>query len=97
MRRCRMPCFEPEPVSRTKELPNVGTVSTTVSLNPMYQVYLAPWGVVLIKSVLFASNWLLGELCVFFELNRVFYPLTSSTPSVRADSPSYQREVQALW
>ena len=27
-------------------------------------------------------------LCVFFTFNRSFEPLTSSTPSVRADSPS---------
>ena len=35
-------------------------------------------------------------VCVFFTLNRYFYPSTSSTPSVRADS-SNPRETHVLW
>ena len=31
------------------------------------------------------------------ELNRFLHPSTSSTPSVRAVSSSYSREIQALW
>ena len=33
-------------------------------------------------------------LCVFFALNRSFYPSTSSTPSVRADSSFHQKETE---
>ena len=35
-------------------------------------------------------------VCVFFTLNRSFYPSTSSTTSVRADS-SILEEIQVLW
>ena len=46
---------------------------------------------------LFLCAWLLGvgvlcvsyHLCVFFTLNRSFYPSTSSKRRVRADSSSY--------
>ena len=36
------------------------------------------------------SRRTLGDTCVFFTLNRSFYPSTSSTPSVRADSSSWR-------
>ena len=35
-------------------------------------------------------------VCVFFTLNRSFYPSTSSTTSVRADSPILE-EIQVMW
>ena len=36
-------------------------------------------------------------MCVFFTLNRSFYPSTSSTPIILSVPILHPREVQALW
>ena len=37
-----------------------------------------------------------GDVCVFFKFNRSFYPSTSSTTSLRADS-SILEDIKVLW
>ena len=78
------------PIAKIAWLAAIGFVSPLIALARLPLLLKAE------APMMTSSTWPGGLVCVFFTLNRYFYPSTSSTTSIRTDS-SILEEIHIMW